>query len=115
MATTPTQSLPDRAAVAFHPPLLLLPLVAFGFIGSRLVPAPFLPDSWTIPVGIPIFVFAWFFLASAVITMLRGGASAAGQTACGFWRLPQSMHWRSALASSSTRKAISKASSAIAT
>lgn len=75
MTITQTKSELDRAAVAFHPPLLLLPSVVFGFICTWLVPAPFLPDSWAIPVGIPIFVFAWAFFAGAVITMLRSGAS----------------------------------------
>jgi len=65
----------DRAAVAFHPPLLLLPLIVFGFIGGWLLPAPFLPSAWTFPFGAAIVVLSWAFFAWAVMTMLRGGAS----------------------------------------
>lgn len=65
----------DRAAVLFHPPLLLLPLIVFGFIASWLLPAPFLPSAWTIPFGVSIVASSWVFFAWAVATMLRGNAS----------------------------------------
>ena len=77
MTTTQTEpnETDDCAPVAFHPPLLLLPLIVFGFIGSWLLPAPFLPSAWTLPFGAAIVVLSWVFFAWAVMTMLGGGAS----------------------------------------
>ena len=65
----------DRAAVAFHPPLLLLLLIVGGVIGSWIWPASFLPDSLALGVGLPIVVIALAVFAWAVTTMTRGGAS----------------------------------------
>jgi protein-S-isoprenylcysteine O-methyltransferase Ste14 len=65
----------DRASVAFHPPLLLLPLIVIGFVGDWLLAAPFLNPEWASPIGAAIVAVSWAFFAWAVITMLRGGAS----------------------------------------
>ena len=65
----------DRAAVAFHPPLLLLLLIVGGVIGSWIWPASFLPDSLALGIGLPIVIIALAVFAWAVTTMTRGGAS----------------------------------------
>lgn len=72
---TETSHAPERAAVAFHPPLLLLALIGAGFIGDWLLPVPFLPSSLTVPTGIPVVLVALTFFAWAIVTMLRGGTS----------------------------------------
>lgn len=72
---TDPQEATDHAAVLFHPPLLLLPLIIFGFVDTWLLPVPFLPSAWTFPVGAGIVALSWAFFAWAVLTMLRGGAS----------------------------------------
>jgi len=65
----------DNAAVAFHPPLLLLGSIGLGFAARWLIPAEFLPREWTVVSG-PILVAASFGLFFwAVSTMRRGGAS----------------------------------------
>jgi len=71
----------DRAAVAFHPPLLLLICIIGGSIERLLIQAPFLPPGLAQPVGIPIVVLALALFGWAVVTMRRGGASVPTHTA----------------------------------
>ena len=66
---------PDRAAVAFHPPILLLICIVGGFVERWLVPVSFLPDGLAPLIGIPLVVGALALFGWAVITMRRGGAS----------------------------------------
>ena len=69
------ESEPDRAEVAFHPPVLLAGLFAVGFVARWLVPAEFLPEPWTLLIGAPAVVLALALFAWAVVTMRREGAS----------------------------------------
>jgi len=65
----------DRAAVAFHPPILLLLLIIAGLIGRWLVPAAFLPAGIGSALGAPVVVIAFAIFAWAIMTMRQGGAS----------------------------------------
>lgn len=65
----------DRAAVAFHPPLMLLVLIILGIAGQWIFDASFLPTRLAISIGVPIVAFALFIFGWAVGTMRRGGAS----------------------------------------
>ena len=65
----------DNAAVAFHPPILLLMFIGLGFAGRWLISAEFLPYAWTLPIGLPVVVVSLVLFAWAVITMRREGAS----------------------------------------
>jgi protein-S-isoprenylcysteine O-methyltransferase Ste14 len=65
----------DRAAVAFHPPLLLMICIVGGFIEEWAIRAPFLPDTLALPIGVPIVVVAFALFGWAVSTMRAGGAS----------------------------------------
>jgi protein-S-isoprenylcysteine O-methyltransferase Ste14 len=71
----------DRAAVAFHPPIMLLIFVAGGFLEQWILPVPFLPDGLAGPIGIPIVIAAFGLFGWAVQTMRRGGASIPTNTA----------------------------------
>lgn len=71
----PTNDSTDRAAVAFHPPLLLLVCILGGFLERWLIQAPFLPDALAWPIGIPVIVAAFALFGWAVTTMRTGGAS----------------------------------------
>ena len=66
---------PDRADVAFHPPVLLLLALLMGFVVRWLTPLRFLPEEAVAPLG-PVVAaasFGWFIWA--VVTMRRAGAS----------------------------------------
>ena len=66
---------PDHAAVAFHPPVLLLLALLLGFGARWLTPLRFLPGATTVPLG-PMVVaasFGWFIWA--VVTMRQAGGS----------------------------------------
>ena len=66
---------PDHAAVAFHPPILLVAFLLLGFVLRAIVPLSFAPEQSVALIG-PIIVvmsFAMFFWAIA--TMRRGGGS----------------------------------------
>ena len=65
----------DHAGVAFHPPLLLAPVLVVGFLARWVVPLNFLSRALSLSIG-PIVTaasFGWFFWA--VYTMRTGGAS----------------------------------------
>ncbi len=66
---------PDKAAVAFHPPVLLLLFIGLGFVGRWLFSAEFLPHAWASSIGPPAVVIPLVLFAWAVITMRREGAS----------------------------------------
>ena len=66
---------PDHAAVAFHPPILLVAFLLLGFVLRAIVPLSFAPQQAVGLIG-PIIVvasFAMFFWAIA--TMRRSGGS----------------------------------------
>jgi len=71
----------DRAAVAFHPPALLLVCIVGGFIERLLIQAPFLPPDLVQPIGLPIVALAFVVFGWAVVTMRRHGASIPTHTA----------------------------------
>ena len=71
----------DRAAVAFHPPLLLLICIVGGFIEQTIIPAPWVPDALAAQLGIPVVFVALALFGWAVTTMRRGGASIPTHTA----------------------------------
>lgn len=47
----------DRAKVIASPPVILVGVLALGFILDSLWPAPFLPDGWGFPLGL-LAIFA---------------------------------------------------------
>ena len=61
---------PDKAAVLFHPPVLLLLFIGLGFAGRWLISAEFLPHAWALPIGLTTVVVSLVLFAWAVITML---------------------------------------------
>ena len=65
----------DNAAVAFHPPILLLMFIGLGFAGRWLISAEFLPYAWTSPIGLSVVAASLVLFAWAVMTMRREGAS----------------------------------------
>jgi protein-S-isoprenylcysteine O-methyltransferase Ste14 len=71
----------DRAAVAFHPPVLLVICIVGSFIEESLIPAPWIPESLAAQLGIPVVVVALALFGWAVTTMRRGGASIPTHTA----------------------------------
>ncbi len=66
---------PDKAAVAFHPPVLLLSFIGLGFAGRWLFSAEFLPQAWASSIGLPAVVIPLALFVWAVIAMRREGAS----------------------------------------
>ena len=71
----------DRAAVAFHPPLMLLVLIVVGIGAQWLFDAAFLPAELGATIGIPIVAASLFIFGWAISTMIRGGASVPTNTA----------------------------------
>jgi protein-S-isoprenylcysteine O-methyltransferase Ste14 len=72
---------PDRAAVAFHPPVLLAVCIGGGFMERWLFPFPVVADWLAVPIGLPIVVLALALFVWAVITMRNRGASIPTHTA----------------------------------
>ena len=65
----------DHAGVAFHPPVLLALAIVLGFVGRRLLPLPFLPESLPLVLGPFVFVVSWVLFFWSAATMMRGKAS----------------------------------------
>jgi len=65
----------DNADVAFHPPMLLLCSIAFGFAARWIAPAEFLPRPWVLFVGPTVVVVSLGLFIWAVYSMHRGSAS----------------------------------------
>ncbi len=72
---TAIDNIDDHAAVAFHPPLLLLCALLVGF-GLRFIAAlEYLPKSLALSLGPAVVAVALAVFVWAVVTMRRGGAS----------------------------------------
>ena len=71
----------DRAAVAFHPPQLLLLLIVIGILAQWLFDARFVPPALAMPIGAPIVALALVMFGWAILTMRQGGASVPTNTA----------------------------------
>ena len=67
--------MPDRADVAFHPPVLLALALLLGFAMRWLTPLRFLPQDVTAPLGPAVVAASFGWVIWAVVTMRRGGGS----------------------------------------
>ena len=75
MKATDEAEPPDRARVAFHPPLLLLAALGVGFLLRWLAPLSIPLTTVPTPIGPAIVALAFAVFFWAVGTMLRGHAS----------------------------------------
>ena len=66
---------PDRAEVAFHPPLLLVSSLGLGFLLRWLAPPPVLRSTAAARIGPAVVALAFGLFFWAAGTMLRGRAS----------------------------------------
>jgi protein-S-isoprenylcysteine O-methyltransferase Ste14 len=81
MSDTTSNSPDDKAAVAFHPPVLLLAFIVLGFLARWIVPLAFMPEFWGVFIGVLFVADALPLFAWAVVTMVRSGASVPTNTA----------------------------------
>ena len=65
----------DKAGVAFHPPLLLIPSLALGFLLRWLANVPVVSSTAAGVIGPALVALAFGVFSWAVVTMLRGGTS----------------------------------------
>ena len=75
MTATEGAERPDRAEVAFHPPLLLVASLGLGFLLRWLAPLPVLRSTASAMIGPAVVALAFGLFFWAVGTMLRGRAS----------------------------------------
>ena len=75
MTATEEAERPDRAEVAFHPPLLLVASLGLGFLLRWLAPLPVLMSTASAMIGPAVVALAFGLFFWAAGTMLRGRAS----------------------------------------